>query len=216
MNASSGTAESEKSELRSEATRRRAEAHAARAAAAAQDLVRLFAAALGDEIDTAAVVALYWPIRTEIDVRPLMQNLGDRGTGLALPVVGAPDSPLAFRSWCPGDAMRRGVFGIEEPLETAPAATPDIVVTPLLGFDGQGHRLGYGGGYYDRSLRALRASGDVRAVGVAFDEQEFAAVPSAANDEILDMVVTDRRQIVISAVPVRAVGNNAVREPREK
>ena len=178
---------------RSRAVARRAAAYSARGPAASLALAGRFTGALGGTMGHGVTVSLFWPMKDEIDVRPLMAVLADRGATLALPVMQGRDRPLLFRSWRPGDALVRAVFGVDEPAETAAAVRPDIVVVPLLAFDGSGNRLGYGGGYYDRTLAALRADGVVLAVGVAYDEQKVENVPADPSDEPLDMVVTDRR-----------------------
>jgi 5-formyltetrahydrofolate cyclo-ligase len=98
--------------------------------------------------------------------------------------------PLQFRRWSPGDPLRTVQWGIREPAEAAPVVEPDVLLVPLLAFDRGGHRLGYGGGYYDRTLRALRSRRPVTAVGLAFAEQEVDAVPHLDYDERLDWVLT--------------------------
>ncbi len=144
---------------------------------------------------SGAVVSLYWPMRDEVDVRDLIDALAAEGARTALPVMSGRDAALVFREWRTGDALAPGTFGVHEPAADARILVPDIVVAPLLAFDAAGNRLGYGGGYYDRSLRALRAGGDVVAVGVGYDEQEISSVPGHTGDEILDMIITDRRTL---------------------
>ena len=97
--------------------------------------------------------------------------------------------PLIFRAWTPGDAMDRAVWGIAEPKPDKPNWEPDILLVPLLAFDGSGWRLGYGGGFYDRTLRGLRARKPIVAVGLAYDEQHVDAVPHLDYDERLDWVL---------------------------
>ena len=177
--------------LRIAAAKVRARAHASRAYEAGESLSRRLERALWDR--NAATVALYWPIRTEIDVRPLMRILVSRSVPTALPAV--TETGLVFRLWRPGDATRQGAFGIPEPLAAAERIRPEAIVVPALAFDRTGNRLGYGGGFYDRALRILRAGCAVFAIGAAYDEQEVAAVPVNADDEKLDAVVTDRRYI---------------------
>jgi 5-formyltetrahydrofolate cyclo-ligase len=102
------------------------------------------------------------------------------------------DQPLLFRAWQPGDPLEAKVWGIREPADSAPLVTPDIVLTALLAFDDRGWRLGWGGGYFDRSIRALRGSGKrrVTVVGLAYDEQKVDAVPHLDYDEPLDWILT--------------------------
>lgn len=132
----------------------------------------------------------------EIDVRDLFDELVVRKAETALPVMVGRDAPLGFRAWSTGAPLRQASFGVREPEATAPAVDPDIVGVPMLAFDAGGNRLGYGGGYYDRTLRSLRATRGVLAVGICYDEQEFDALPTHAGDERLDMIITDRRTIV--------------------
>ena len=179
----------EKQALRRRAQSVRATAHAARSEAASTALAEMFCRTLADRLAESAV-ALYWPMRDEIDVRPLITRLAE----MAVRMTGATD-PLTFRAWVPGDALIAAAFGVQEPAASAPRVIPDIVAVPLLAVDAVGNRLGYGGGYYDRTLRDLRSCGKIVAVGVAYDEQEFAAVPRHTGDEILDMVITDRRVV---------------------
>ena len=139
------------------------------------------------------VVSGYWPVRDELDPRPLMRRLIDRGCACALPVVVAAGQPLVFRAWSPGVEMEKAVLGIPVPSKRAATVRPDVLLVPLLAFCAAGYRLGYGGGYYDRTLADLRRlSGSVLAVGLAYSAQEFDRVPRDATDERLDWVVTER------------------------
>jgi len=138
-----------------------------------------------------STVAGYRPIRGEIDPTPLMETFLCEQVRLCLPCVTGPDKPLTFRSWSPGDPLRKAAFGVEEPLESAPEVSPDLVLAPVLAFDESGRRLGYGGGFYDRTLAALRAQRAVSAVGLAFDGQKRDRVPAGSRDERLDWVVTE-------------------------
>jgi 5-formyltetrahydrofolate cyclo-ligase len=134
-------------------------------------------------------------MRDEIDVRGLIGALATAGAQVVLPVMVGADLPLVFREWRAGDELLPGAFGVREPADDARVLTPDIVVAPLLAFDVAGNRLGYGGGYYDRTLRDLRAGSAIIAVGVGYDEQEISSVPGHTGDEILDMIITDRRTL---------------------
>ena len=183
----------QKSYLRDHAEGARHKLHAQGSAAAAH-LCSRFSDAVGDRL-TGNVVSLYWPMRTEIDVRPLMADLSAKRVQVALPVMDGKGSPLMFRAWSPGDELVATQLGVMEPPEFAPELPPDIVTVPLLGFDLYGNRLGYGGGYYDRTLAHLRQQGEIIAVGVAYDEQEYPVIPVHRGDERLDMVVTDKRTI---------------------
>lgn len=140
-----------------------------------------------------SIVAGYRAIGSEIDPAAMMETFFCEQVRLALPVVIGPGQPLVFRSWAPGEALVKGAYKIEEPGEDARALTPNLVLVPLLGFDGSGRRLGYGGGYYDRTLSALKNAGDVTLVGLAFEAQKIGRVPSDAYDVGLDYVVTEQR-----------------------
>lgn len=142
-----------------------------------------------------ATVAVYHPFREELDTRPLAEALLERGYALALPVTGAKKRPLSFRRFRDGDPLEADRYGVMTPAGDAEEVRPMIVVTPLLAFTRAGDRLGYGGGYYDRTLAALRAEGDVLAVGFAFAAQEATRIPRARGDEPLDWIVTEREAI---------------------
>ncbi len=177
-----------KSELRAAALARRAalDEPARRAAASA---VAALAISLVPE---GATVALYLPIRGELDTGPLAAALRAGGHGLALPVVGDRDGPLGFRAWTPGDALDPGFGRIPQPLAESPAVTPDFLFVPLAAFDRAAHRLGYGAGFYDRTLEALRRVRHTPAFGLAFSVQEVPALPAEAHDIALDGIVTER------------------------
>ncbi len=139
-----------------------------------------------------AVVSVYFPMRDELDTEPLVAALIEEGASVALPVVAKKKAPLVFRAYTPGDDLVPGSYGELIPAETAPEAVPDILVVPLLAFTPEGGRLGYGGGYYDRTLEKLRKTGAPLAVGYAFGAQEVDALPLSPLDQPLDWVVTER------------------------
>lgn len=140
-------------------------------------------------------VAGYWPLGSELDVMPLLRHLHDRGRTVALPVSGPRGTPLVFRSWDPECAMATGRYGIAECGEDRPVVAPAVLLVPMLAFDRAGHRLGYGAGYYDRTLAGLRRFGPVLAIGVAYAGQEVEAVPRGGYDEPLDWIVTEREAL---------------------
>lgn len=144
------------------------------------------------EFRSSDIVAGYCAMREELDPAPLMAALHARGIALALPVVVDKGAPLAFRRYRPGEALEAGVFGTRHPLPTRESVRPTIVLVPLLAFDGEGFRLGYGGGFYDRTLAELRAEGPVLAVGLAYSFQEMPELPRTARDAPLDCVVTEQ------------------------
>ena len=141
------------------------------------------------------IVAGYMPIGSEIDCLPLLNRLAAAGVALCLPVVVAPNAPLIFRRWTSDDSLVTGSFGISEPTKSALEVTPQVLLVPMLAFDRQGHRLGYGGGYYDRTLKALRTADDggddVLAIGVAFAGQLRDKVPVSGSDQPLDWILTE-------------------------
>ncbi len=137
------------------------------------------------------VVAGYMPVRHEVDVIPLLRALHERGYVLALPVVARREAPLSFRRWRPGEALEPGAYGIPAPVTGAPEVVPDIVLAPLVAFDRFGHRLGYGGGYYDRTLAALRVVRPVQAIGCAHAAQEVERIPALPTDARLDWLLTE-------------------------
>jgi len=147
----------------------------------------------------AATVSGFAPLADEFRLWPLLRRLAGEGVPLALPVLAGKGKPLLFRAWQPGDQTAPGVWGIAEPLADKPSVEPDILLVPLLAFDLAGWRLGYGGGFYDRTLRRLRAMQPVLAVGIAYDEQRVDAVPHLDYDERLDWVLTP-------SGPIRCVG----------
>ena len=164
-------------------------------AAAATRAARVVAELVAQELAQAApvIVAGYWPLASELDPRPAMQRLAAAGHGLALPRLEGRAAPLAFHAWHWGDPLLPGGFGLMQPDPAQPRVAPQVVLVPLLAFDARGHRLGYGKGYYDRTLRTLRAAGAARrTIGVAFALQEIPEVPAAAFDEPLDAIVTER------------------------
>ncbi len=136
------------------------------------------------------IVSGYYPMEGEIWPLPLMAALRAKGHSLALPVMQKKAEPLLFRAWSPGDPLIPGVWGIRQPAPDRAVVLPDIVLAPLLAFDRRGYRLGYGGGYYDRTLHYLRANKAILAVGLALDELEVDAVPHLDYDERLDWVLT--------------------------
>ncbi len=141
------------------------------------------------------VVAGYFPVRGEMDVLPLLEALAAEGREIALPVVKERGAPLVFRRWRPGGELRRDAFGVPVPPPHAPLAVPEVVIVPLVAFDRRGHRLGYGGGFYDRTLAHLRGRGPLVAVGAAHCGQEVAEIPSGEHDQPLDWIVTERETI---------------------
>ena len=143
------------------------------------------------DVTPSTIVAGYAPIRSEVDPVQLMQAFAARGAALAMPAIAARNVSLVFRRWTPGDALVHGAFGISEPSATASEVIPDLVLVPLAAFDRAGHRIGYGAGYYDRTLAHLRRHKTVTAIGLAFAVQEIPQVPALSHDVRLDYVLTE-------------------------
>ncbi|MFC3529570.1 5-formyltetrahydrofolate cyclo-ligase [Paracoccus mangrovi] len=133
------------------------------------------------------VLAGYWPMRDEADPRPAMAA---HDGPVCLPVVLGPARPLAFRRY--DGRLEPGGFGTSHPPADAPELRPEVLIVPLAGFDRAGNRLGYGGGFYDRTLERLRRDGGALAIGLAYAVQEIRAIPAEPTDQVLDLVVTDR------------------------
>jgi 5-formyltetrahydrofolate cyclo-ligase len=173
---------------RASIARRDALPAAERAAAAAAIAARPFPL----DISAGTIVAGFMPMKSEINPLPLLQRLAAAGAALALPAVAGRGHPLVMRSYAIGDPLVAGVWGIREPAAQAPEVLPDILIVPLLAFDRRGHRLGYGAGYYDMTITALRARKPVVAVGIAYAAQEVTEVPITPRDARLDLVLTER------------------------
>jgi len=167
------------------------------AAAARPDAGRHAARVFFDHvpIPEGATVALYHPMKDELDTRPLAAALIERGFRIALPVTPKKRGPLTFRAFRDGDPLDADRYGVMTPADEAPEVRPMLIVTPLLAFTRDGRRLGYGGGYYDRTLAALREKGDVLAVGYAFAAQEVETMPFGDGDQRIDLIVTEREAI---------------------
>lgn len=176
-------------------TRMRTEAVAARKSArtakpdAAEQLAGLWPEQL--PVEPGCIIAGFHPIGTEIDPRPLLRALAQRGAVTALPVMQGAGRPLIFRRWFSGDPLEERAFGVSEPVETALRVRPDLVLVPLLAFDALGYRLGYGAGFYDRTLAKLREDAPVTAIGIAYAGQEVDRVPVGEFDIALDWMLTE-------------------------
>lgn len=180
---------SEKKLARKAAASVREKAHRADRGAAGAALAMLGLEFL--DLEPGSVVSGFLPYQSEIDVRPLMARLSAAGMVTALPVVAERNAPLVFRVWRPGDQTEPGAWNIPVPLAAASEVVPDVLLVPMLAFDLGGYRLGYGGGFYDRTLEHLRQKGHPVAVGVAYAAQEVHHVPHAAHDQPLDWMLTE-------------------------
>ena len=158
----------------------------ARLAAQADTITRL---AQGEQ--SAGVVAAYMPIRSELSPLPLVAALVAQGIMTAMPETPSPGQPLIFRRWSPGDDLVGGPYGTSQPSPSASVIVPRVILAPMLAFDAACWRLGYGGGFYDRTLAGLRDAGHtVTAIGIAFDGQLVDKVPVGPFDMPLDAVLT--------------------------
>jgi len=191
------TVEERKASARLEARARRDAAHEAALHASppiGETLRDIFLETVTPRPD--AIVSGYWPVRGEIDPLPLLAHLHSIGHCCGLPVMVGRAQPLVFRQWHPDMEMESGGFGIPVPPETMDEVIPDLLLVPFLAFDNEGYRLGYGGGYYDRTLAKLRAhNADLLAVGVAYGAQKTDKLPREATDQPLDLVVTEKEMI---------------------
>ncbi|MFN0193583.1 MAG: 5-formyltetrahydrofolate cyclo-ligase [Aestuariivirga sp.] len=184
--------------LASEKKQFRAEAQASRVAAFEADQGRageiLAARGLPPTVSGRSISG-FAPYQSEISVVPLLTVLAKAGWIAALPVVIAKNEPLVFRAWLPGGETVPGAWNIPVPPPTSSEVAPDVLLVPLLAFDREGYRLGYGGGFYDRTLAKLRAIKSITAIGIAYAAQEVPSVPHDAHDQRLDWIMTERETI---------------------
>ena len=155
-------------------------------AANAEAIVAGVLAEIGDI--RGRIVSAYWPFRGEPDFRPLLQEVAARGGRTALPVVIEKGRPLEFHAWQAGDPLSRGVWNIPVPAERRPC-TPDIVLAPVVGFDAACYRLGYGGGFFDRTLAAMPAKPHI--IGVGYSQARLATIYPQPHDIAMDLIVTE-------------------------
>lgn len=179
-----------KRKARTAASKRRAEAH--------EQLKDVAGAALAERglpeglHIQSGIVSGFIPYKSEITTVPIMNSLRRAGWQTALPIVIAAEQPLIFRAWAPGEPLTPGVWDIPIPLDTSLEVLPDVLLVPMLAFDRAGYRLGYGGGFYDRTLEKLRALKKVVAIGVAYHAQLVDEVPRGPHDAPLDFIMTER------------------------
>ena len=187
----------EKQALRKAMFAKRKQAHAEQAASAStaviEPVLQLIDDWLLEQGRASCVVSGYWPIRTELDPRALIAAIQHQGHQLVLPVVPGPDVRLVFRQHTDARDLVEGEFGAFTPPETAQVMEPDVLICPLLAFDEQGYRLGYGGGYYDRSIEDIKRAKPIFTIGLAYAEQLVDQVPIEPTDQRLDALVTPNR-----------------------
>jgi 5-formyltetrahydrofolate cyclo-ligase len=141
---------------------------------------------------TCKVVSAFFPYKSEIDTRPLLGKLAGEGWTTCLPFVIALGEPLIFRRWMPGQPTIPGMWDIPQPTDETEQVEPDVLLVPMMAFDALGFRLGYGGGFYDRTLETLRAKKTITAIGVAYSAQEVDSVIHDRHDQALDYVLTEK------------------------
>lgn len=168
--------------------------------AAASNIIVQRALALSADF-APAPLSVFWPIRSEVDTRGLMAGLAERSFQVGLPIVAG--DRLRFAQWRPGDVLRAAGFGLQEPLATAPSLLPTTLFVPLCAFDRHGNRLGYGKGYYDRTIAAASAQRPVTTIGIAFSVQEISAVPIEPHDRPLDAILTEAGLLKMTPVADR-------------
>jgi len=173
-----------KTRARVQAKQKRAEAH--NALAAVQLLEHVPSA-----IFKGRIIGGYWPLPGELDIRPLLNACHAQGHSLALPCTPRKGKPLTFRDWTPADDLKAGPYGTREPHPEKAQVMPNLVLVPLLAFTKHGERLGYGGGFYDRTLARLKEAGEVFTCGIAYAAQEAATLPTDEHDQRLDGILTD-------------------------
>jgi 5-formyltetrahydrofolate cyclo-ligase len=192
MTTADTTIPDQKAQIRTAAFARRDAMPADERAAGAEAIA---ARGLPVAVTPGAIVSGFMPLKSEINPLPLMRKAVAAGATMALPAIDGRGKPLIMRAWAFGDDFARGQWGIREPKPDAPVVAPDILIVPLAAFDRAGHRVGYGAGYYDMTIRALRAKKKVIAIGIAFAAQEIPHVPATERDERLDLVLTEREII---------------------
>jgi 5-formyltetrahydrofolate cyclo-ligase len=184
--------QNQKAQLRAEAlVRRDALPAAVRAAGAEAIASRPFPI----KFEQGAIISGFSPMKSEINPVPLLRKLADAGAKLALPAIVGRGKPLIMRAWSFGEPLASGQWGIREPVPELPEVSPDILIVPLAAFDRVGHRIGYGAGYFDMTINALRAKKKIIAIGIAFAAQEIPQVPATERDARLDLVLTERETI---------------------
>ncbi|MGB8276711.1 MAG: 5-formyltetrahydrofolate cyclo-ligase [Methylovirgula sp.] len=183
-----------KAALRSQALARRGLITEVESRAFAQRLAKIGAGIVAEK--KVSIVSAFWSIGDEPSTFPLLENLARQGVETALPVMQGRRAPLLFRLWKEGEPLSEAKWGIKQPLPGAREVLPDLLFVPLAAYDRAGNRLGYGAGYYDRTLAKLRATKPVTAIGVAYGIQEMQEIPAEAYDEKLDYVLTDHEWII--------------------
>ena len=181
----------DKSTARKSAEKLRDAAHANLAEIAKISLTTSGLEFLGPDL-AGKTVSGFLPYRSEIDVTGLLAALAKKGCRTCLPVVTGKARPLLFRQWQVGDQTEPGAWNIPAPLQSAPIVAPDVLLVPLLAFDKFGFRLGYGGGFYDRTIESLAKKQKIITIGVAYSGQQVTTVPRDKHDQKLDWILTEK------------------------
>lgn len=183
-----------KQKMREDMLRRRAALTEPEKNAAARAVISSF---LGNApIEPKDRIAGYWPVSGEIDIRMLMEILSEQGHVCCLPVVNKKNGPLEFRHWHKGVAMKISLPGIYEPADDAPIVKPKIIIVPLVAFDAKGYRLGFGKGFYDKTIESMAKMKDMITIGVGYEFQKVAEVPKEKHDQKLDLVITEKQTYI--------------------
>lgn len=161
-------------------------------------MLAMHVAQLVETLPNIKSITGFLPIGDEIDILPCLNRLRADGYEIGLPVVIEKHQPLVFRAWVDGDELQAGPLKTRHPLPQAPEITPDVLLVPQLAYDGSGYRIGWGGGFYDRTLASLKSNGgQIHAIGVAYDEQQIDKVPVGEFDVAVDWIVTEKRSLKI-------------------
>jgi 5-formyltetrahydrofolate cyclo-ligase len=180
----------EKQALRKEMRAIRRDFHKASGERASFDLMELVSSSAA--LKNAEIISCFWPIQTEVNTVPLIHKLYKAGHQICLPIVVGNAQPLIFRQWTPETEMLEGAYKAMTPVESSPQLVPDLILSPLLAFDRNGYRLGYGGGFYDRSIEEIKTTKPLVTAGLAYSVQEVDNVPTEKTDQKLDFLITEK------------------------
>jgi len=150
------------------------------------------------KLPTQSKVSVFWPLAEELDTLPILHALHVAGHQVLLPIMQGAGKPLLFGCWAPGDVLVEAAFKTLEPGPDQARMTPDVMLCPLLAFDRKGYRMGYGGGFYDRSIAHIKAQGELHTIGIAFAAQEVDDIIIDEFDEPLHMIITEQEVIHIT------------------
>lgn len=139
----------------------------------------------------------YYPIGAEVNCRPLMDTLHAMGHTISLPVITGATDPLIYRMYKSGDQLEKGGFGTPQPCDYMPVVVPDILIIPMMGYSDKGYRLGYGSGFFDRTIELIRKQKPMKAIGLAYSGQRIDDMPVEAHDQKLDLIITEKGTVKI-------------------